>query len=191
MSGTHDVIGGLDLSSDHYVIRQSLVRSKYSVTDGTGEQVLKGRKKRFKIKEEFPFTTPDGEVAFRVKAQNLFDVAGNYALVDEQSSETFAIVEKEYTLFKHVYNIRAPDGRLLASIESESSVVMALKSFSNLAGLIPHSYSISGPNGEQIGSISERLSLRDIFDVRVGDTGEASHEAIVAAAIAIDALEED
>ncbi|WP_254537163.1 LURP-one-related/scramblase family protein [Halomarina litorea] len=191
MSGTQDVIGGLDLSADDYVIKQSLVRSKYAVTDGDGNPVLKGKKKRFKIKEEFPFTNPQGDVVFRIKARNILDVAGNYELVDEESGEPFAVIEKEYTLFKHVYNIRDPDGRMLARIESESAVVMALKSFSDIVSILPHSYSITGPDGEHIGSISERLSLRDIFDVHVGDTGDAPREAIVAAAITIDALEED
>lgn len=191
MSETRDVIGDLDLSADHYVIKQSLVRNKYAVTDGDGNPVLKGKKKRFKIKEEFPFTNPAGDVVFRIKARSILDVAGNYELVDEQSGETFAVIEKKYTMFKHVYNIRSSDGRLLARIESQSAVVMALKSFSEALSVLPHSYSITGPDGERIGSISERLSLRDIFDVHVGETGDAPREAIVAAAIAIDALEED
>jgi hypothetical protein len=42
-----------------------------------------------------------------------------------------------------------------------------------------------------MGSIHERFSLRDIFDVRVEDTGDVPREAIVAAACAIDALEDD
>lgn len=186
-----NVIDGVDLSGDHYVVSQALIRSKYTVADGAGDLVLRGKKKRFKLKEDFPFTTPEGDVVFRLKAQNVFDVAGDYNLVDEATGEAFAVIEKQWTMFQHVYRVRAPDGRLWATIESESALVMALKSFSSILGLLPHSYAISGPNGEPMGSITERFSLRDRYDVRLGDTGDVPREAIVAAAVAIDALEEN
>lgn len=191
MSTQADVIGGVDLSGDRYVIKQSLIRNKYAVEDGNGNVVLRSKQKMFRMREEFPFTDPDGNVAFRVKAKNVLDIAGDYALVDEASGETVAVIEKQFTLFTHVYRIRSPDGDLWATIESESAVVMALKSFVGVLGLLPHSYSITGPDGRSMGSIHERFSLRDIFDIEVGDTGDTPREAIVAAACAIDALEDD
>ena len=191
MSTHADLIGGVDLSGDRYVIRQSLIRNRYAVEDGDGTVVLRGRQKRFKMREEFPFTDPDGEVVFRVKAKNVLDIAGDYTLVDEASGETVAVIEKEFTLFTHVYRIRSPDGDLWATIESESALVMALKSFVGVLGLLPHRYSITGPDGASMGTIHERLSLRDIFDVEVSETGETPREAIVAAACAIDVLEDD
>ncbi|WP_276258592.1 hypothetical protein [Haloglomus litoreum] len=186
-----DVIGGIDLSDDEYVVTQAWIRSKYKVEDSSGEVVLRGKKKRFKMKEDFPFTTPGGDVAFRVKAQNIMDVAGDYNLVDEASGETFAVIQKELTLFQHVYRIRSPEGELWATIESESAAVMALKSFVGILSLIPHSYSISDGSGAGIGTIEERFSLRDQYDITLGDTGDVPREAIMAAAVAIDALEEN
>jgi uncharacterized protein YxjI len=191
MSVGTDVIAGVDLSGDRYVIKQSLIRNRYAVEDGDGNVVLKGKQKRFKMREEFPFTDPDGDVVFRVKARNVFDIAGDYTLVDEVSGDAVAVIEKQFTLFKHVYRIRSPDGDLWATIESESAAVMAAKGFVGVLGLLPHSYSITGADGESMGSIHERFSLRDIFDVRVEDTGDVPREAIVAAACAIDALEDD
>ncbi|MFC5970771.1 LURP-one-related/scramblase family protein [Halomarina salina] len=184
-----DVIGGIDLTDDHYVIKQSLIRNKYAVLDSSGQTVLKGKQKLFKMKEDFPFTTPDGETIYRLKAKNVLDIAGDYTLVDERSGDTIAVIEKKFTLFKHTYDVRSPNGEHWGRIESESAVVMALKSLSDIAGLLPHSYSITGPGGRSMGTIKERFSLRDIYDVTVGDTGEAPREAIVAAACAIDALE--
>ena len=191
MSARADLIGGVDLSDDRYVIRQSLVRNKYAVEDGGGDVVLRGKQKMFRMREEFPFTDPNGDVVFRVKAENLFDVAGDYTLVDEASGDAVAVIEKQFTLFKHVYRVRSPDGDLWATIESESALVMALKSFVGVLGLLPHRYSITGSGGEPMGTIRERFSLRDIFDVEVDDTGDVPREAIVAAACAIDALEDD
>jgi uncharacterized protein YxjI len=191
MSARADLIGGVDLSGDRYAIKQSLIRNKYVVEDGDGNVVLRGKQKVFRMREEFPFTDPGGDVVFRVKAKNVFDVAGDYTLVDEASGDAVAVIEKQFTLFKHVYRIRSPDGDLWATIESESALVMALKSFVGVLGLLPHRYSITGPDGRSMGSIHERFSLRDIFDVEVDDTGDVPREAIVAAACAIDALEDD
>jgi uncharacterized protein YxjI len=186
-----DLIGGIDLSGDRYVIKQSYIRSKYRVEDGAGETVLKGSKKHFKIKEEFPFTAPDGSVVFRLKAQNVFDVAGDYALVDEASGDAFAVVEKEWTMFKHVYHIRSPEGQRWATIESESAFVMAAKEMVEVLGLLPHSYSITAPDGTRLGIIKEEFTLRDVYRVTLDETGDAPREAILAAAVAIDALEEN
>jgi uncharacterized protein YxjI len=66
---------------------------------------------------------------------------------------------------------------------------MAAKGYIGVLGLLPHSYSITGPESSRIGTIKEKFSLRDTFVVEVGETGEAPREAILAAAIAIDALE--
>jgi uncharacterized protein YxjI len=184
-----DAIGGIDLSGDEYVVRQSLIRNKYAVEDGGGEVVLRGKQKLFEMREEFPFTDPDGNVVFRVKAQNLFDVAGDYTLLDEASDEPLAVIEKEFTVFRHVYRVRSPDGDLWTTIESESTLVMALKSISGVMGLLPHTYSITGPAGSALGELHERFSIRDVYDLTISDSGDAPKEALVAAAIAIDALE--
>ena len=191
MSTHADLIGGVDLSGDRYVIRQSLIRNRYAVEDGDGNVVLRGKQKLFRMREEFPFTDPDGEVVFRVKAKNVLDIAGDYTLVDEASGDAVAVIEKQFTLFTHVYRIRSPDGDLWATIESESALVMALKTFVGGLGLLPHRDSITGPDGTSMGTIHERLSLRDVFDIEVGETGDVPREAIVAAACAIDALEDD
>lgn len=191
MSADANVIAGVDLSGDRYVIRQSLIRNRYAVEDGDGSVVLRGKQKMLRVREEFPFTDPDGDVVFRLKARNVLDVAGDYALVDEASGETVAVVEKQFTLFEHVYRIRSPDGDLWATVESESAIVMALKEHVGILGLLPHSYSITGADGRSMGTVRERLSLRDTFDVEVGDTGDVPREAIVAVACAIDALEDD
>jgi len=184
-----DLIGGVDLLDAEYVIRQSLIRNRYAVQDSSGNLVLKGKQKLFKMKEEFPFTDPDGNVVFRVEAQNVFDIAGDYTLVDEATDEPVAVVEKEFTFFTHTYHVRSPDGDRWATIESESALVMALKSFSSLLSLIPHTYSITGADDTELGSLHERFSIRDIYDLELHDTGDAPREALVATAIAIDALE--
>lgn len=189
MATDTDTVPGVDLTGDDYVIKQSLIRNKYTIYDGDGTPLLKAKQKLLKMKEEFPFTRPDGEEVFTVKAQGIIDIAGDYA-VTTADGEPVAVLEKKFTMFKHVWKVRAPgDERLLATIESGSAFVEFLRGVSSLFNLIPHEYTIEGPDGARLGSIEGRLSLRDAYDVHVGDSGDAPKEALVAAAIAIDALE--
>jgi hypothetical protein len=110
-------------------------------------------------------------------------VAGDYTLVDEKSGDAFAVIEKEWTMFNHVYHIRSPEGNRWATIESESAMVMAAKEVVGFLGLLPHSYSITGPDGRRLGTISEEFTLRDLYTVDLEDTGDAPREATLAAAI--------
>jgi hypothetical protein len=59
----------------------------------------------------------------------------------------------------------------------------------NVFKFIPHTYSILGPEDEELGEIEQELSIRDKYMIRIGDTGGAPKEAVVASAMAIDALE--
>lgn len=184
-----DVVPGVALDAERYTVKQSLIRNKYAVYGPDGELVLRAKQKLLKVKEEFPFVNAADEPVFRVKAQNLFDIAGDYTITTE-GGDAIAVLEKQFTFFKHVWRVRDPDDeRLFATIESGSTLVEALRNFSTVFGLIPHSYTITGPDGARLGSIEGRFSLRDVYDVEITDTGGAPREALVAACIAVDALE--
>lgn len=190
---TDDVIAGIDLTGNDYTVKQSLVRNKYNVYDEDETLVLKAKQKLFKLKEEFPFVDADDEPIFRIKAEGILDVAGDYTIVDEPSGEPIAVLEKNWTLLSHKWKVRSPrDERLLARIESRGAVVELIRNLP-VVGLvtqfIPHAYTIESPDGAELGSISGRLSFRDVYDITIEDTGDAPKEALVAAAIAVDALE--
>lgn len=184
-----DPIANVDLTGSDYVIKQKLFRNRYRIYDDSGTLLLKTKQKLFKMKEEFPFFDADDQPVFRVKAKSVFDFAGDYTLTEAGTEDVIAVLEKEFTFFKHVWRIRSPDGDVWATIESESALLEAARNSVGVFALLPHTYSITGPDGESIGTLKGRFSLRDIYDLHVEDTGDAPKEAIVAAAIAIDALE--
>ncbi|WP_435196827.1 LURP-one-related/scramblase family protein [Natronomonas sp. EA1] len=183
-----DELPGVDLTGDDYVIKQKLFRNKYRIYDDSGALLLQTKQKLFRMKEEFPFLDGDGNPVFRVKAKSMFDFAGDYTLTTPDG-EVLAVLEKQFTFFKHVWRIRGPDGELYATIESGSTFVEVLRNVSGIFGLIPHSYTIEAPDGTTLGSLKGRLSVRDTYDLHLGDVGDAPKEALVAAAVAIDALE--
>jgi uncharacterized protein YxjI len=183
------VLSGVDLTGDRYTVEQAYVRNKYEVFDPSGELVLRAKQKLFKMKEEFPFVDADDQPVFTVKASGIIDIAGDYSVVDESTGETVAVLDKNFTLLKHVWQVRHPDGGELARIESQSAALEFLRGLSVLTAIIPHRYDITGPDGRELGSIEGQLSVRDRYDIAIEETGDASREALVAAAIAIDALE--
>ena len=189
---TDDAIAALDLTDDEYRVVQSAFRNKYRAYDADGDLVLQGKQKMLKLKEEFPFVDPDGNPAFTVKASGILDVAGNYTLVDDQTDEPVVVLDRNFTLLADKWTLRDPDsGATLAEIASKSKVVELLRSIHGLFSLIPHSYDITGADGRHLGTIDGQFSLRDTYVVRVGDAEDVSKEAVVAAAMVLDAIEQN
>lgn len=107
-SGPYE-ISTVDLDDDRYEVKQSAIRNKYVVRDSAGEIVLRGKQKMFKMKEEFPFVTGDGEDAFTVKAGGIMDVAGNYAITDAGTGEEVVVLDEDFSLFVENWTVRDPD----------------------------------------------------------------------------------
>jgi uncharacterized protein YxjI len=189
MAGT-DVIQGVDLTDDEYHVQQSLIRNKFTVTDTDGTLVLRAKQKLFKMKEEFPFVDADGNEVFTVKAKNLLDVAGDYTIVESGSEDPIAVLGKNFTLLKHEWTVKDPDtDDVWAVIESRGALVEFLRLKVPFMGLLPHKYTIETPGGTHVGAIEGQLSIRDKYDITIDNAGNIPKEALVAAAIAVDALE--
>jgi uncharacterized protein YxjI len=183
-------ISTVDLDDDRYEVKQSAVRNKYTVRDGAGEVVLRGKQKLFKMKEEFPFVTGDGEDAFTVKAGGIMDVAGNYAITDSGTGEEVVVLDEDFSLFVENWTIRDPDtGAALATIRSKSKPLAALRHLVSVANLIPNKYEIFDADGDHVGDIEGQFSLRDTYTVSIDDASTVPKEAVVAAACILDALE--
>ncbi|TKX85930.1 hypothetical protein EXE43_10980 [Halorubrum sp. SS5] len=188
-SGTYD-ISTVDLSDDRYEVTQSLVRNKYAVRDSAGNVVLRGKQKMFKLKEEFPFVTGDGEDAFSVKAGGIVDIGGNYAIVDAGTGEEVVVLDEDYSLFVENWTVRDPDtGEALATIKSKNKLLSALRHLVGAANLIPNKYEIFDADGGHVGDIEGQFSMRDAYTVTIDDASDVPKEAVIAAACILDALE--
>ena len=180
------------MTGDEYRVEQHLLRNKYKVYDGDGELILRAKQKLFKIKEEFPFTDPDGDPVFEIKADSILDTAGDYT-VTTADGDPIAVLDKNWTLLTHRWKVRDPnDERLLAKIESRGIAAELLRNLP-IVGIVgqflPHRYTVEDTDGNDLGEIAGQLSIRDVYEITIDDSGDAAKEALVAAAIAIDALE--
>lgn len=182
-----DLLTKISFDSEEYTVEQNLVRNKYSIYSD-GKLVAKAKQKLFKMKEEFPFVNEKGEEVFSIKADQMLDLAGDYKLIDSATDETVAILSKKLTLFKHVWKVKSPEGRLLAKIESQNAFLEALRSLSDILSLLPRKYDITDSEENLIGTIEGQFSIRDRYNVKV-DRDVEGREAIIASATTIDTLE--
>jgi uncharacterized protein YxjI len=183
-------ISTVALDDDRYEVKQSAIRNKYVVRDSAGEVVLRGKQKMFKMKEEFPFLTGDGDDAFTVKAGGIIDVAGNYVITDAGTGEAVVVLDEDLSLFVENWTVRDPESEApLATIRSKSAPLAALRHLVSAANLVPNRYEISDADGNHVGDIEGQFSLRDTYTVSIDDASDVPKEAVVAAACVLDALE--
>ena len=189
MTGKYD-INGLDLTDDTYVVEQALVRNKYKAMDVDGNIVLRGKKKMLKMKEKFPFVGPNDEELFEVNAGGIIDVAGNYVLTDSQTGEDLVILDNDYSIFQDTWRIRDADTEeKLAEINSRGALVTLARNNLPFGGWIPHKYEITDQNGAHVGNIDGKFSLKDRYEITIDDASNVPKEAVIAAAMVIDAIQ--
>lgn len=196
-STEEDTVPGIDLTGKNYVLKQSLIRNKYKLYQ-KNQLILKAKQKLFKLKEEIPFKDPDGKTFMHAKAENILDTAGDYTLIDSKTEEPIVVLEKNWSFLHHKWKIKEPSNqeKLLAKISSRGGIdklrfIGALIPYlPNIFALIPHKYDVENPEGKIIGKIEGRFALRDIYDINI-ETENAPQESVVAATVAIDALEKN
>jgi uncharacterized protein YxjI len=186
---TYD-IAGIELTDDSYTVVQGFVRNKYKALDSEGNVVLRGKQKLMKLKEQFPFVDADGEEVFEVKAGGIVDIAGNYLLTDSQTGEDLVILDNDYSILQDTWTIRdAETEAKLAEINSRGAAVTIARNVLPFGHFIPHKYEITDANGGHVGDIDGQFSLKDTYEITVDDASGVPKEAVVAAAMVIDAIQ--
>jgi Uncharacterized conserved protein len=178
----------MDFSDNEYTLKQKMVRNAYTLYDSSGDEVFSSKQKLMKMKEKFPFKDPDGNEVFRVEAQNVMDIAGDYALIDSETEETFAVLKKEFTFLTESWKIEDTDGNKIAQITSRSKIFGIARTISDIANFLPHKYTIEDAEGKQVGKIKGKFSIKDTYNISLDENLE-NKDPILAASVTIDALE--
>ena len=173
---------------NQYTVKQNLIRNKYQIYNSKGKLILRTKQKLFKLKEEFPFLDSEGNKVFQIKAQNILDIAGDYALTNPEG-EILLILNKKFSFFQHLWEIQNPDKEKIATIKGESPFIEFLRSQISIGSFLPRKYSIRSEH-KQIGKIKKKLGIRDIYKIKLEeDTKNIPKKYLAIASIAIDALE--
>ena len=185
------LVTALDLDDDQYTVEQSLIRNKYAAYDSSGELVVRGKQKLFKMKEEFPFVDADGEDVFRVEAGQILDVAGSYAVFDAETGDRVAVLDNDFSVLQDVWTVRDGDTEaVVGRITSRGAAVTLARNLIPILGpLIPHKYEITDADGAHIGRIDGQLSLRDRYRIEIDDASGVATDAVITAAMVIDAIQ--
>jgi uncharacterized protein YxjI len=184
-------IQGLNLTDNEYTVEQALIRNKYKAMDAQGNTLLKSKQKLFKMKEEFPFTDPQGNEIFKVKAGGILDVAGDYMLSDSATGRELVILDNDYSILQDTWKIRdAQTETKLAEINSRGAGVTLARNLIPYVGpLIPHKYEITDQQGRHVGNINGQLSIKDRYEITIDDASTVPKEPVIAAAMVIDAIQ--
>jgi uncharacterized protein YxjI len=184
-------ITGIDLTDDSYTVEQGLVRSKYKAMDADGNVVLRAKKKLVSLGDTFPFQDADGNDVFEVSSEFGMSTKRDYILRDAQTEEEVVLLDDKLSLFSQKWQLRDPDSEdVIATIETKNKLVAFLRPRLGPAGkLLPREFEIESADGQHIGTIEGQLSLNDTYEINIDDTHGAPREAIVAAAMVIDAIE--
>ncbi len=172
-----------------YEVRQKFgIRTRYNVyEDDSPDPILTAKKKKLKLKEDFRFTTPDGEEAFRVKADSVLDIAAAYDIVDSRSGTRVGSVKREVaSMFKHEYTLLDADGTPVAVLREDNHLMAALRRL--VTTIIPFSYDIVTPSGEKVGDVGEQFSLRDKYTIDLYDD-TVDPRLVVVGTVVVDAIE--
>ena len=190
MATTDYDIAGVDLHDDRYTVEQSLVRNKYKATDSSGNVVLRGKQETFKLKEEFPFEDGDGNDVFSVQAGGVIDVAGDYTIVDAQTGEEVVVLDNRWAWTTDHWKLRDPDTEaVIAEIRTKNRIVEVLRNVHGIFHFVPHKYEITAPDGAHVGDIDGAFSMKDRYEITIDGASEVPREAVLAAAMVIDAIE--
>jgi len=187
--GSYDITG-IELTDDSYTVEQSLVRNKYKALDAAGNVVLRGKQELFKLKEKFPFVDADGNEVFEVNATGIVDIAGDYILSDSRTGEDIVVLDNDFSLFQDTWRIRDADtGEILAHIDSRGAATTLARNLLPFGELISHKYEITDAEGRHVGNIDGQFSIRDRYEITIDDASNVPKEAVVAAAMVIDAIQ--
>jgi uncharacterized protein YxjI len=147
--------------------------------------------KMLKMKEEFPFVDGDGNEVSTIKADGISDIAGSYTLTDAQTGEAVVILDNDFSTFQDTWKLRdATTEAKVAEITSRgAAVTFARQALPFGSAIFPHEYEITDQTGDHVGDISGQLSLTDTYDISIDDASDVPKEAIVAAAMVIDAIQ--
>ncbi|MEF8758033.1 MAG: hypothetical protein V5A33_07325, partial [Halobacteriales archaeon] len=114
----------------------------------------------------------------------------DYTITDDATGEAVVVLDHNWTVFVDHWKIRDPDTEVvIAEIKSKNKVLEVLRSFVGLANIIPEKYEITDADGSHVGNIDGQFSLKDRYEVTIDDAGDVPREAVIAAAMVIDAIE--
>lgn len=210
-------VGDPRYNHDRFVVVQKIrpLVNKYEVhaaVDGAGKHPDPGafvayvQQKRVSMRGLITFYGDESrsEETLGLQGDKVLMLKGTYTLRDPKTGAPIGSIQRRLgasIFFKSTWDIFDPAGRMVASAtESNTFLAIARRYLSNIALLIPYSFSITAGNdaaaygispGAQLGMYTRRWGIRDVYDFDLTrDTDRLlDRRMAVALAVALDALQ--
>lgn len=202
---------------DRFVVVQKIrpLVNKYEVhaaVDGAGTHPDPGafvayvQQKRVSMRGLITFYDDEsrGQETLTLQGDKVLMLKGTYTLRDPQTGAPIGSIQRRLgasIFFKSTWDVFDPAGRMVASAtESNTFLAIARRYLSNIALLIPYSFSITAGTdaaaygispGAQLGMYTRRWGLRDVYDFDLSRDSDRllDRRLAVALAVALDALQ--
>lgn len=182
-------IGGWSFEPKQCTVKRHFLREELWVNDADGETVLSTERGVAGGKATFPFEDSDGNPVFHVDSGQIYDITGDFTVVEAGTEEPRLVLTKEFDLGSRHWTIERPDGETLAELDSRRGVFGALNGVTKLVSPFPRTFSITASNGEHIGALEKRIHPRTIYDVHIDRPGAIPRTTLVVGAVAVAVLE--
>ncbi|WP_128906474.1 LURP-one-related/scramblase family protein [Halorubrum amylolyticum] len=189
-------ITGLGLSGTQYTVEQTGTdknfRPEYEARDVTGDTIFRCTYNMYEGTDSFPFVDADGTELFTVTAGGAWDIAGDYLLTDSRTGADLVVLDNDVSLFQDTWRIRdAEDGSLLTEIDSRGALFTVGRKLLPAGQWIGHEFELSDAEGNSIGTIESGFGAFDRYEIAISDASLVPVDPIVAAAVVIDAIQEN
>lgn len=189
-------ITGLGLSGTQYTVEQTGTdknfRPEYEARDVTGDTIFRCTYNMYEGTDSFPFVDADGTELFTVTAGGAWDIAGDYLLTDSRTGADLVVLDNDVSLFQDTWRIRdAEDGSLLTEIDSRGALFTVGRKLLPAGQWIGHEFELSDAEGNSIGTIESDFGAFDRYEIAISDASLVPVDPIVAAAVVIDAIQEN
>lgn len=131
---------------DRYELRRkffSPIHTDFTFSTASGQPVLFGRKKGFKLKEDIRLYSDEGREreALVIAARSVIDFSGNYDVSDPQRGRIGVLRRKGLrSIFRDEWHILDANEQQIATVQEDSQAMALLRRF--LSNLIPQSFHV-------------------------------------------------
>jgi uncharacterized protein YxjI len=187
-------ITGLGLSGTQYTVEQTgqdkNFRPEYEARDVTGDTLFRCAYNMYEGNDSFPFVDADGDELFTVEATGTWDIAGDYLLTDSQTGDDLVVLDNDLSLLQDTWRIRdAGDESLLAELTSRGGLLTVGRKLLPVGQFIGHRFDITDADGNSVGTIESDFAIHDEYNITISDRSSVPVDAIVAAAVVVDAIQ--
>ena len=130
-----------------YLIRRrlfTLIHTDFSLRSPSGEPVLWGRKKGFKLKEDIRlFEDPEMQrEVLSIQARQMIDFSGTYDVVDSRERKKIGALRRKglRSILRDEWHLLDPEDRQVATMQEDSQNMALLRRF--LSNLIPQAFNV-------------------------------------------------